>query len=645
MKSKFIKTITLAMCFLFSFNAFACGGANSSDKLFNFADGKHIIDYSETSAMLVDNGFSDYSIVIEEDASDRIIFAAQELQELFKEATDIHLNIVRDTGLTHNSNQKYISLGQTTLLESANLSSLITESLLERDGYIIKTVDNNIYISGVLESGTVFGVYGFLRIEFNFDCYSNNYYYIDEGVKNVKLKNFNVVDVPDMVSRKLTNPYMTEKEQTLYRMGLNLPTSIYAGDTSAHSSFVYLPKDKYQADHPKWYSVDGTQLCWTARGDDKELKLMQETVAQKMISYLKSDGYILSFTQADKYTWCTCDRCTEIAAHYNGSNGAVMVMFCNKLAEIIDAYMESPEGSQYKKDYQIQFLAYNKTLGAPINYNAKTDKFTLIDGLKTHKNVSAYIAPIEKSFVKSIKDKENERFDIAIRGWAEICDNVSYFDYISNYNNFMVSYDVFNTLQESYQMMATYNCVLYSALGQYGQSGAATGWQILRSYLCSKLAWDVNIDMNAAINKFFEYYYGAGAENMLKYFNEYRIQSKKITVDGTMDATGVYGRVVGKAYFPLEMVKRWINYCDSAIEDIYYLQKVDMAMYNLIYEHIITERISLYYIIAQYFSSDCDGDYVQAVKEQCRTDANRVGVTAMAEGVPISSLWDSWKLN
>ena len=99
--------------------------------------------------------------------------------------------------------------------------------------------------------------------------------------------------------------------------------------------------------------------------------------------------------------------------------------------------MESPEGAPYKKDYQIQFLAYNKTLGAPINYNAKTDKFTLIDGLKTHKNVSVYIAPIEKSFVKSIKDKENERFDIAIPGWAEICDNVSYFDFTSKERSIM----------------------------------------------------------------------------------------------------------------------------------------------------------------------------------------------------------------
>lgn len=652
MKRILVRISAFLLCIITLVTTVACSNEKQSDVVtgknyFNFKYGVHKLNYTETQNNLVSNGETDYVIVYPENPTKRTEFAVNELKDLFKEATGISLNAIPDSGVTYSSSAKFISLGKNGLTVSVGLNDVLDATDLDRDGFMIKTKGESIFIAGNSDFATIYGIYRFLEIEFDFDCFSNNYYYIDKGVQNVKLKNYDVVDVPDFRFRKLTQPIMTEKEQTVYRLGLSPATSFYLGDTSAHSSFVHLPKETYQKDHPKWYSVDGTQLCWTARGDEKELKIMQETIYNKMVNLLKNDpdGIIFSFTQADKYTWCTCDECSRETAKYNGSNAAVMVKCCNKIAEMVEEWMNSPDGVQYKRDFKIQFLAYNKTLGAPINYNKKTGKFSLIDGLKCHKNVSVYIAPIEMSFVKSIKDQENERFDLAIRGWAELCDEPAYFNYLCNYNNFMFSYDVFNTLQESYQMMACNNGFYYSSLGQYGQSGAVTGWQFLRSYLCAKLSWNVNIDFNTTIEKFFNHYYGAGANNMLKFFNEYRVQSKKITLDGTMKSTGVYGQVAGKKYFPLNMVKRWIDYCDKAIEDIYYLQKTDMAMYNTIYENIIAERVQLYYLIATYFSSDMDETYLTNIKEQCRADCNLVGITAQAEGVPISNLWTAWKLS
>lgn len=653
MKKLVISFISIVLCLLLSFSAVACGKNNETNvatntSTFTYTDGRHQFNYQETSRDLVKGGTSEYSIVIPANPTEQMSYIATELQLLFKEATGINLPIITDDSVTYTAQGKFISLGQNSLLKAVGLDDDVLSLNLEKQGYIIKTVDNSIFISGNNDFAATYGMYNYLDIEFNFDCFSNNYYYIDKNVTDLKLKEFDVLDVPDIPVRKLTNPFMSEKAQTMYRMRLTPGgRDISVGDSSAHSSFVYLPKETFQVEHPKWYSIDGTQLCWTARGDSAELKLMQETVFNKMKNSLKGNenGFLLSFTQADKVTWCTCQSCMSESIKYNGSNAAVMVKFCNNLAEMIDAWFETEEGAPHKRDYKLYFLAYNKTLAAPVKYNAEADAYEAIDGLKCHENVSPYVAPIERSFVKSITDKENERFYSAIRGWAAISDELCYFDYMSNYNNFMVSYDIFNTMQESLTMLAQFDCFYYSILGQYGQSGASTGWQVFRSYLFSKLSWNVNANVDQITEDFFKHYYNDGWENMLKYYEEYRIHSKKITDDGTMNATGVYGRVIDKGYFPKNLVERWIGYCNAAIEDIEYLKSVDMAMYNLVYDHIITERVSLYYIMVQQHATSSPSSYIQELKLQCKEDCMRTGITASAEAVPISNIWDAWGIN
>lgn len=660
MRRTFIKFLSIALCLVMLFSVAACGeqqpttpGVSGGVQVggTTFTRGIHQLNYTATEHDFIKGGKSDYKIVIAQNPDKFITYAAEELQTLVMEATGIRLEIVSDSNVNYSEDAKVISLGKNALFSKSGIK-ISTD--LENHGYVIKTVGKNIFIAGQNAVSSVYGVMGFLELEFGFDMISGDTYTLNKNVTDLKLKNYDVKDVPDINIRKLTNPFMTEKVSNLYRMRLTPNNQdLVIGNTSVHTSFTWIPKETYNNPndpenyHPDWFSLDGTQLCWTARGNEAERKAMEDVFYEKMVAGAKENlnGCMWSVTQADKYTWCQCNSCLAETAKYNGSNASGMIKMCNALAERVSAWMETEEGKPYKRDFRIFFLAYNKTLGAPVEYNEETDTFAVIDGLTCHKNVSVYIAPIEMSFVKSMTDVENKRFYNAFRGWSLICQDIMYFDYISNYNDFLVSYDVFNTLQESIARVAEANGYMYSALGQYGHSNAATGWQFLRSYLVSELSWNVNLSVDGLTDKFFEAFYLDGAENMRKYYDEYRVQSKYATDAGIMSATGVYGKVIDRGYFPKNFVERWINYCDAAIEDIAYLKQVDMEEYVKTYNHIITERVSLYYMLVQLYENQYSDEYILQIKNQCKKDCETVGIAACGEAIPISDIWQAWGLN
>ena len=654
MKKSLIKIIAFAIAAIFTTSVFAgCDSCENDSANEGNTSGNHVIRYTDTDKDLVLNGTTEYKIVIEKDASDIVVFAAEELAYFFKLATDLSIETICDDSAVYSEQAKYISVGNNAIFAQSGIKT--DELGLSHNGYLIKTVGQSIFIVGNNDFAAPYGVYGFLEIEFGFDQFSGNIFSLNRGVRNLKLKNYDVKDIPDINIRRLTNPFMTENATTMYRLKL-VPANedLNLGPATVHSSFTHFPKDTYLDPinnpdnyHPKWYSDDGTQLCWLAHGDETEYNAMVDVLVERVKRSFIShpNALIYSITQADKYTWCQCDACLAETAKYGGSNASSMVKLCNKVAERVDEWLATEEGAPYDRDYRIFFLAYNKTLAAPVNYDAKTDTFSTIDGLRCHKHVSVYIAPIERSFVKSVTEEENSRFYNALRGWQTICDNISYFDYIANYNDFMVCYDTFNTMKESVKNVVNGNGYMMSALGEYGQSEAATGWQFLKSYLYSKLMWNSDIDIDEYTKKFFDNFYDAGAENMLKYYLEYRIQSKYALDSGLMKATGVYGLVIDKGYFPKNSVLRWLDYVNAAIEDIGYLKQIDPDAYTRIHKNIVAERVSLYYMLVKLYANEFSSQYLLSLKNQCKDDCAYTGITACAEGKPISEVWDSWGIN
>lgn len=634
---RFVCTLLACVCALSLLGA--CGSRSSEESSGEVAesvykDGVHQYYYTQTEKNFIKNSATDYKIVIPTGAAETLQTAAGDLQMLFEEATGIRLAIYTDSDASAYADGKFISLGETTCMKNAGVT---TEGKnLDKHGYIIKTVDDAIYICGGDENGTSFGVYGFLELEFGFDCFSNTCYYIDQGVTDKKLRAYDVTDIPDMKIRNNGDGYILKNKQThrWMRYVERETGNTFCGASSAHTAMsYYLKYDTYSELYPEWYASK-KQLCYTAKGNAEKLDRMQEEVFNllKAEAIADTEGYLFVFSQEDSGvgSWCKCDACTASKSQY-GSDAAVVVAFCNNVAERLQAWMETEEGKPYARDFKLLFLAYEDTLVAPT-------------GIECNDRLSVMFAPIEMDYQNSLYHKQNKKFLDAFDGWKKVCKQFSIYSYHTCYSNFLMPYDSFNSLQEFYQYAASANTYWFFDLGQRNQSGGATGWETLKSYLSSKLAWNVNLDVEALTDKFFVQCYGAAAETMREYYNEYRVHSQYLIDEYLTANRSVYQAVNDARYFSKAQLDGWVAKIDQALKSIEHLQTSDLQNYNKIADRIKLERIWLYYAMCSLYYADYDRAYITQIKAEFESDCARIGVNYVNEssGQTIGQLCDGW---
>ena len=113
-------------------------------------------EYIAEGLHLIVDGTSDYVIVKGENASPADANAASELQAYLKQISGAELPIVTDTKA---ETAKEIIVGKT----NRETEGEFPRETFNEDGFIIKTVEDKLYIVGTEERGTLYGVYEFLE--------------------------------------------------------------------------------------------------------------------------------------------------------------------------------------------------------------------------------------------------------------------------------------------------------------------------------------------------------------------------------------------------------------------------------------------------------------------------------------------------
>ena len=188
--------------------------------------------------------------------------------------------------------------------------------------------------------------------------------------------------------------------------------NLFIGIQGVHTIFHFLPKENYPDKLSKWYSSDGTQLCYTARGNAQEYQaLKNEFFAIMKEEFMKNtQGYIFNIGQEDKYTWCGCSGCLNVINQY-GAESATEIIFCNELAQMMREWMKTDEGKPYARDFKIMFLAYQRSLEAPKKGNLKCDP-----------NVMVCFAADNMDYFNDIYAESNKPFHDAFNGWIGVSD-------------------------------------------------------------------------------------------------------------------------------------------------------------------------------------------------------------------------------
>ncbi len=551
-------------------------------------------------------------------------------------------------------------MGNTSIAKALEVS---TEGL-ENFGYgdvFIKTVNGSVFIV----SSNIYSIRGaameYLREELGAEVYAANCYSVDKKAEgaNYVLQEQNLVVRYDMDIRTTDNSFL-RGDDTYYEMGyMPRAETMFLVSASAHQTITYyVPYATYGADHPMWYSGYNeetntnafygstgkpAQVCFNANGNASELQLMKEAFLNTMINHrygLKNPNYkayVAIIGNEDNQDYCQCEACIADYMAYGVYNASAL-KFCNSLSEMVSAWMETEEGKQYKRDFEIWFLAYDLDAGAPARFNNDTAKWEPIDSSVLCKdNVFPFFAPSQMDFKRSIYSEVNAFTRDAFEGWKACSPNgISLYLYQSNWRDSFSHYDTISMMQEQYQFFATGNIKFIHNSGSAYPVGAR--FETLTAYLSSVLAKDVNADVAAATNTFFTNYFGAAATPMKAYFDEYMAWTKNLRDDGVYKNLGedlkgtcyIYEILINEVkngYLDYTKLAIWAGYVDEALAAIECLKTTDAEAYELLYKRIVAERLSIYFPFA--YHAKALGDLTSAqVREQFMTDCELLGITS-----------------
>ena len=586
---------------------------NNEELVSDFPNGSAPLDVKYTQYPFVNNGASNYSIVIPQNYSQEEMFAAQEINTFLLKACGTELDIKLDNEVAYSADSQLIVIGNTSLAQNVNIVAKNSE--LGNYGFVLKTIGKSVFIVGASATGmgALNGTYEFLRYQLGWEVYA-----YDE-IKYATFSSVNLVDVditdkPDLPGY-IGSSYFGQRNDFMKRMRTTKRIEVMGNGkvTPYHNMLVWLPAGEYYKAYPSWYNSTQTQLCLTAHGNEEEYQLMLETVFEKMYQEVMTyDLDIVTWTLMDNYDFCTCDFCKE-AEEYYGAKSGKLVEFCNSLSEMFQARFEE-EGIE--KDLSIMFFAYYYYTSPPTE-----GKIICRD------NVYPIIAPYnEMDRAASIYHEKNANIKTTIDKWSALCKRFGFWVYSVNFNSYFAPFDAFSCMQENYEYFASKNPVYFydeGFLTQYAEN--ATAFNSLKDYLNAKVAWDTDCDISALTADWFNNYFKDASEEMYAYYTQYRMKLQML-FDTYGYSQNMNLDVYNTKFFEFGTLLTWKNYIDKAYKAIEKYKATDLELYETLDKRIRIESISVNFMILKLYKSYyTDSVYKQKV-EQFFADCEKVQI-------------------
>lgn len=633
--------------------------------------GTHIMTAEEVEGedYIVRNGNFEYQIMIPDAPTQYETLALDEFKLLLKRALgNVAVSVVSDQAVTNfDENVKYISIGDTKLLELAEVE--VDKNQLGYNGVRIVTVGKAIFIAGGDLYGVVNAVYDFFQICFNYEIYAKNCIEIDTGVKNLKLKNFDVTDIPDIAQNSWTHGPLqsfktaseadyramltgdmtrgevnTEISRANIRMRSETDTNQgmihmvfgnFGSDTvgTSHASML-LWSDYYQnmegneniTISPDWYAASGIQVCWTAHGNEQALEDMKNWAVNACIYMLKKNPKsanpacdYLSMCNWDGGGYCECEVCAKSRADYGGAYSASNIIFINDVIERIEAKMaEEPDADWVRPNFKILMFAYDGTIKAPAYYDDEAGKYVTYNGLVADDRICVWNTTYPLAWAATYDEDQASKLENIV-AWGDVVKHQWSWNYSHHYASgafFLDNINGYNS--DRFQHMAALGFAHNFTEIHTGQE-VLTTWFNYTTYVISKLYWNSNLNEYELAQKFFNAYYGPAGETMLNlYFRQktycQHMYEQHEARTGTLVANGF--DMWDSSHYPYDILKGWIQQIDKALLDIEVYKSIDMDTYQVYKDRIDIEGIQYFYVIWRIYANYGQPPYTIAEKEE-----------------------------
>ena len=626
----------------------ACGKGPAEDPV----DENHKSEILETETDFVKDGETEYKIVLSAQPTPFEENAAKELTFYLKEATGARIETVRENEISYTEEGKFLLLGKT---EAAALNLDYSVAALTSQGFRITTRGNSLFLVGGGDFGTLFAVYELLAQYVGWDSIA-----ADEVIyttsSDLKFKKVEMTEVPDFEYRVSGNVSTYNDDSIAWRFRfiraygngfMTVKGRLY------HNAFNYLPPDVYndpaltETYHPDWFSVKDQkttkdlQLCYTAHGNPTEFNAMTDTVLETLYETVMRNPYIdnVQFSLEDNLKWCACKACSDEKLKY-GTDSAVVIKFCNNLHRRLQ---ERLAAEHVDRKINLVFYAYHATLEAPVVQNADGSYSPVDEDVVCDDGVYVFYAPVYARYVDGFSEESNRTYQELMKQWGVISKEIYLWIYGTNYNNYLIPYNTFNSMQDTYRF-AKENKVryLFEEGQHYGTTPRPGGFTYLKEYLSSKLMWNVNADTGELTDKFFRYYFRDAAPAMREYFDELRLNfeynEKNVGMGG-----GIYENVLETKYWREGALLHWLDLIEEAYDAIEPLEQTDKELYEKLKSRILIESIAPRYLYLSLYCNDSSARTMQ-MKRDFKRDMTEMNFGEVGQTVDISGLWSQWQV-
>ena len=615
------KILIFLLALVLTVSAFACGCNSSGEKPGENGGGSVNPPVVYTDKELVKNGASEYKIVIPAAASNKEELAASEFNDIFALSTGFELPVINDAGLTYSKNDKYILIGLNSLSESLGIKPERSE--LGEQGYIVKTIDSSVVITGATKNGfgTLYGVYEFMSYQVDFECYAEDETFVEQ-YRDCKLVSVDIKDKPDIENVIVCGDAYVSNMQFQYRNRfVSLTNDLFVGRTTPyHSSFFYLPKETYAKDHPKWYSDAQDQICYYAHGDEKEYKALVDTLFDILVDVVKENENIqhIGFNIEDTTTFCTCATCTAKKLQYNGANSAGCIILMNNISK---RFEEARKTDDALKDRILDFcfFAYKETFLAPARYDEATGKYVPVaNEVVCRDDVYPFVCTFNANRAETLTSSKNASAKATIDAWGALSDHIAFWTYTENYNDYLAPRDCITMMQENYKYISSFNPIFYKEESQ-GVNYNGTGFQCMKYWLQYKTAWNVNVNTDALIDEYFDHYFQDAKEPMMKFYNSYTTHLRRLAEEQNYSQFDNLN-ILKPERFSYGLLNGWLEYINEAYAKIDYLKNENPAQYQKLKKRIAIESVTVNYSIISLYGNNFSTDELRSRVESFKED-------------------------
>jgi len=465
--------------------------------------------------MLVDQGRSDYQIVISNDLSPAVRYAADELRNHLEQITGVRLPVVADTEA---ATPYEILVGPSNRLGLLDVK--IDRASLGKESYTLRTVGTRLLIVGGEPRGTLYGVYGLL--EDHWGCR-----WFTPEVQRIPRRDR--LPLPQLNERR--SPAFEYREEYLWdsfdgnwmaRNRLNgaggrgrlaekqgiYPTAPplearHGGDIRfgfgffVHSMARLVPPGQHFAAHPEYFALwtgkrDPAQLCCT---NEDAIRLCTQAVLAAMRR--QPEATVFSVSQNDNRKYCECERCQRLAQE-QGTQMAPLLHLVNRVAEAAERQFP---------DKIVETLAYQWSRQPPRSMRPRPNVVVRLCGIEC-----CFSHPLAQGCCAT-----NRAFVADLQAWARVCDRLWVWDYATDFAHYLLPFPNKRVLDDNARLCAANHVTGLFELGTYDTTDGEL--EPLGAYLMAKFLWNPGYDENLATREFLEAYYGAGARPIRQYLD------------------------------------------------------------------------------------------------------------------------------